>query len=61
VQGSNFCSFSNITTKLGMREVHDQDQGLGVHEVPGQDRNISCSLNKRRSKARQGRKYDSPK
>lgn len=59
MQGSNVCSFSSVTTKLGMREMHNQPQTLDVHEVPGKDRSYSCSPNELRSKTRESRKYDS--
>lgn len=61
MQGNNFCSFTGVMTKLGMRKVHDQAQKLYVHEVPCQDRSCSCSINEQTSKPMETSKYDSQK
>lgn len=61
MQGNNFCSFTGVTTKLGVREVHDQAQKRGVHELPCQDRSCSCSINEETSKTMETSKYDRQK
>lgn len=44
-----------------MREVHDQAQKWGVHEIPYHDRGYSCSINEQTSKPVETSKYENQK